>query len=89
MLLKGCYKRMICLHSTNSRLFCEAFFVLREDAPSMREQDMLAEATRILEERLLPGRRRKRRLLSALLPFLYGALAASLVWFICLMIVIL
>ena len=89
MLLKGCYKRMICLHSTSSRLFGEAFFVLREDAPDMREQDMLAEANRILEESLLPGRRRKRRLLSALLPFLYGALAASLVWFVCLMIVIL
>ena len=53
MKLKGSEKRIVCMKSAGSRLFCEAFFVLREDAPPSGEQDMLREANRILEESTL------------------------------------
>ena len=49
MLLRGCHRRMICIKSANSRLFDEAFFVLREEGAAVGEHDMLAEANRILE----------------------------------------
>lgn len=91
MLLRGCHRRMICIKSANSRLFDEAFFVLREEGAAVGEHDMLAEANRILEEHLLPARRTRRadrrtHRLSLLLSFLAGALCAGL---ICLLLVLL
>jgi hypothetical protein len=81
---------MICMKSANSRLFEEAFFVLREEGAAVDERDMLTEANRILEEHLLPARRTRRadwraRRLGLLLSFLAGALFAGsisllLVW---------
>ena len=61
MLLRGCHRRMICIKSANSRLFDEAFFVLREEEKTASEADMLAEAERILKENLLPRGRRAAR----------------------------
>ena len=84
MLLKGCQKRIICLQSADSRLFREAFFVMREGCTGEREEDILAEANRILDENLLrrtPRSKRLRRLLPALvLAFLAGALATGCAW---------
>ena len=90
MLLRGCHRRMICMKSANSRLFEEAFFVLREEGAAVDERDMLTEANRILEEHLLPTRRTRRadrrtRRLGLLFSFLAGALFAGsisllLVW---------
>ena len=62
------------MKSTGSRLFCEAFFVLREDAHPMGEADMLAEANRILDENLLrTPRSRHTGWLFLALSFLLGA----------------
>lgn len=58
MLLRGCHRRTICIKSADSRLFDEAFFVLREDGRAASEADMLTEAERILKENLLPRGRR-------------------------------
>ena len=79
MKLKGSEKRIVCMKSAGSRLFCEAFFVLREDARPMGEADMLAEANRILDENLLtPPRRAARARLFYALFFLCGAALSAL-----------
>ena len=84
MLLKGCQKRIICLQSADSRLFREAFFVLRADCKAESEEDILAEANRILDENILrraPKKDRFMRLFPALaLAFLSGALATGAFW---------
>ena len=81
MHLKGTEKKIIYLKSSDSRLFCEAFFVLREDAHAPAERDMLAEANRILDEHLMRSPRRAApRVLFPLLCFFFGAALASLVF---------
>ena len=87
MLLRGCHKRMICIKSADSRLFDEAFFVLREDGAAAGERDMLTEANRILEDHLLPARRARRGDRHAdrrrsVVAFLCGALSSALVCFL-------
>ena len=87
MLLKGSQKKIVRLQSAGSRLFDEAFFVLRDDAAPPATGDMLAEANRILEESMLPRRRarRPRAFLSFLVHtacFLAGAIFASLFFLI-------
>ena len=47
-MLKGCQKEMIVLHTTDSPLFEDAFFVLRAGRPSPAHADMIAEANRIV-----------------------------------------
>lgn len=87
MLLKGSQKKIVRLQSAGSRLFDEAFFVLRDDAAPPATGDMLTEANRILEENMLPRRRtrRPRSFLSFLVYaacFLSGAILASLFFLI-------
>ena len=79
MKLKGSEKRIVCMKSAGSRLFCEAFFVLREDAHPLGEADMLAEANRILDENLLrtPKARSAARLYTVL-AFLAGAALSAM-----------
>ena len=84
MLLKGCQGKIIRVRSADSRVFDEAFFVLREDAAPPRESDMLAEANRILEESMLRPRRTERGR-APLLFFALGAVAASLLWLLLLL----
>ena len=71
------------MKSADSRLFCEAFFVLRQDTHPPAEGDMLAEANRILDEHLfrVPKRRRAQILWFAL-TFVLGAAVATLVLFL-------
>lgn len=79
MRLKGSEKRIVCMKSAGSRLFCEAFFVLREDAPPVGEEDMLTEANRILDENLLRApRSRHTGWLFLAVSFLLGALLSAL-----------
>lgn len=67
------------MKSAGSRLFCEAFFVLREDAQPMGEADMLAEANRILDENLFKTpRARSSARLYCVLSFLLGAALSAL-----------
>ena len=87
MLLKGSQKKIVRLQSAGSRLFDEAFFVLRDDAAPPATGDMLTEANRILEESILPRRRarRSRSFLSFLLCaacFLAGGAISSLCFLI-------
>ena len=61
-MIKGAQKKMIVLRTHNSRMFEEAYFVMRREAEGdgASEQDMIREANRILErnlprERLVPA----------------------------------
>ena len=86
MLLKGCHKRMICIKSADSRLFAEAFFVLRDEQAVTDERSLLDEANRILEESVVTARRRRpaagRQRLRLLWPFLGGMVGAGLLWLV-------
>ena len=57
-MIRGAQKRMIVLRTRDSRVFEEAYFVLRREADGdgASEQDMIREANRILE-RSLPRER--------------------------------
>ncbi len=73
------------MQSGDSRLFDEAFFVLRDDAAPPATGDMLAEANRILEQNMLPRARRQNRftaLVGYAAIFLFGAAVASLLWLV-------
>ncbi len=48
-MLKGAQKRMIVVKTSDSKLFEEAYFVLRHESRN-EESDMVAEANRIIEE---------------------------------------
>ena len=86
MLLKGSQKKIVRLQSAGSRLFDEAFFVLRDDAAPPATGDMLAEANRILEESMLPRRARHPHSFFAFLLYaslvLAGGILASLCFFL-------
>lgn len=53
-MIKGCERRIIYIRDTGSPVFKEAYFVLRDGAPSVPERDMVAEAERIIRERTQP-----------------------------------
>jgi len=62
-MIKGAQKQMIVLRTGNSRYFDEAYFVLRKEIKTKKgnRDDMLREATRILEEsEFCPPTSRKR-----------------------------
>jgi hypothetical protein len=59
-MLKGAQKRMIVVRTTDSKLFEEAYFVMRHDACHGGQTDMLQEANRILEMSLRSERRERR-----------------------------
>ena len=82
-MLRGAEKRMIVVRTKDSRLFEEAYFVIRrgvdegEGRPS--ENDMVREATRIVSQNsaAYPAARRRSRWRMKLLAFLAGAAAAT------------
>ena len=77
-MLRGAEKRMIVVRTRDSRLFEEAYFVVRPEAdkPRFEESDMLLEANRLLENSMTGARaeRGARELLSARGGFLGGLL---------------
>ena len=85
-MIKGCQREMIVLQTKESALFESAYFILRKDSrpKSPTKNEMLSEATRILEENALgPDKPRFTRLhlaASLLAGFLLGALAVGIVW---------
>ena len=50
-MIKGCERRIIYIRDTGSAVFREAYFILRDGAPSVPQKDMVAEAERIIRER--------------------------------------
>ena len=49
-MIKGAQKRMIVVKTTESKIFEEAYFVLRREAEGVSQGDMVGEANRIIEE---------------------------------------
>lgn len=78
-MLRGCQKQMIVLQTQQSTIFESAFFVLRRDNGSMRQDDMLAEANRIIGEGVTV-RKKRRRFWWTLGAFLLGALLGAAIF---------
>ena len=84
--MRGSEKKIIYVKDTGSKIFEEAYFVIRrgvdgeDNRPS--ENDMVREATRIVAQNgaEYPAARRRRRLRTKLLSFLAGAAAATSVF---------
>lgn len=85
-MVKGAQKRMVVLRTSDSGLYEQAYFVLRDKrgqaAPD--ERSMIAEANRILSESLLPTQQKKKRSHRGAPWLLFGALLgaalASALW---------
>lgn len=94
IVIKGIQKNMVVVKNTGSRIFEEAYFILREKADSSgKKQDMVTEANRIIAantlspEKALTARRerkkeRRRRLLFFFLGILAGAAASATLFFL-------
>ncbi len=81
-MLRGAEKRMIVVRTKDSRLFEEAYFVVRPEAGNRTDDDldMLWEANRILENSMA-GAKRERPSPPHSLPAPFG-LVRGLVWFL-------
>lgn len=83
--MRGCQKKMLLLKGTDSTLFEEAYFVMRNtEAADPQERDLIAEACRIIESNdMRPSQKsvrlsRRRKLAF----FLYGAFSTLAVLFL-------
>ena len=74
-MLKGVQRKLIMLQPHGSDLFEPAYFVLKEDAEGRRpdRNEMLSEATRIVEENSLARGRGNSDIRSTLVGFVLGA----------------
>lgn len=66
-MLRGCQKKVIHLRSTDSEMFDEAYFIIKETSNSVpcAERDMVREANRILDSTAAaPRLERKKRIVS-------------------------
>ena len=59
-MIKGAQKKMVVVRTRDSRLFEEAYFVMRHDTPSehKKDDDIVAEANRIIRQNTDHGRSR-------------------------------
>ena len=85
-MLRGCQKQMIVLQTPESRLFESAFLVLRRDIDEAGQDDMIAEANRIIGNGSYAKKRR--RTSQIWIPFSVGAVLGvgifALIYFLCL-----
>lgn len=83
---RGVQRKMIVLKNIGSELFDEAYFVIKESGENpMSEKDMVSEACRIVSEKLVVGKKRKKggRIIRDFLTFSLGASISFLVTYIC------
>lgn len=84
--MRGSEKKIIYVKDTGSKIFEEAYFVIRrgmdEEDGRPSENDMVREATRIVAQSgtEYPATRRRRRMRAKILSFLAGVAAASSVF---------
>jgi LPS O-antigen subunit length determinant protein (WzzB/FepE family) len=79
-MIKGASRRMVVLKHTGSRLFEEAYFILREETEAkVPRTDMIAEANRIVSANTLPPREEKPKRSPLLMTFFFllGALVGG------------
>ena len=83
--MRGSEKRVIFVRDTGSRIFEEAYFIVRrgigENGAPPSADEMVREAQRIVQEngRLYPASARRRKIRGGLLTFLAGAASAGAV----------
>lgn len=83
--MRGSEKRVIFVRDTGSRIFEEAYFIVRrgisENGQSLSAEDMVREAQRIVQESgcSYPVSARRRRIRGKMLSFLAGAASAGAV----------
>lgn len=77
-MLRGCQKQMIVLQTGQSALFESAFFVLRHEKTEVQQDDMLAEAHRIIGEGVTVHK--KRHFSANAACFLLGALVGACIF---------
>ena len=65
-MLKGAQKRMVVVKTQDSRIFEEAYFVMRTDSAATGE-DMVSEANRIIESCCEKRRERTRKINSVII----------------------
>ncbi len=76
-MIKGAQKRMIVVKTADSKLFEEAYFVMRGDM-NVSEGDMVSEANKIIERCNVKRRERARRAPSALLVAIFSFIGGSI-----------
>ncbi len=80
-MIRGNQKKVIHIKNTQSCIFDEAYFILKEDSSiSVPKNDMINEANRIIEENLkgvCDGRKEGRLFVYKRLAFLFSAVAAA------------
>ena len=84
-MLGGCQRKMFYIKDTKSRLFCEAYFILRDgaDMSYVCENDLAAEADRILREKFPSKKRRfKRPKHFDMIMFVLGIAAGAVIMYI-------
>lgn len=86
-MLRGCQKQMIVLQTPESPVFESAFFVLRREPGDAGQNDMMAEANRIVGNGSYL--RKRSRLPRWMAPFLSGVVVGggvfSLIYLLCLL----
>ena len=82
-MLGGCQKKMYYVRNTGSRLFTEAYFVMRAGADyAVCENDLAAEADRIIRQRFPSGKRRwqRPRHFTAIMVVVGVVIGAAVMW---------
>lgn len=84
-MIRGCQKKIIKIRDTKSKLFEEAYFILRcdIDTPHISEKDIISEATSIINSYTKGSKpvKAKRRKIRSLLYFFLGGVVGFLVFF--------
>lgn len=81
-MVKGCQRQMVVLKCAPESAFESAYFILRNERQrSVSQEDILAQANRIIRENCFVREKKKRRreILFAAISFLCGALVSALV----------
>lgn len=83
--MRGYQKKVVYVRNPESRIFDEAYFVLREGSdPCVSSRDMVEEATRIIERECsagkIDGRWRIGRILAPVVAFFFGTAATAAVF---------
>lgn len=74
-MIRGCHKSIVFLKDTGSELFEEAYFILKPNTTYQKENDIVSEATKLVNglcKETNNRREKRRRRLGILLGFLLG-----------------
>jgi hypothetical protein len=86
-MLRGYQRRVIFLKNTDSELFEEAYFLLRDGSSQKKDgRELIDEALRIIDKKTGGNKRRRKgdrlaQLLRLIIPFLIGALTGGAILF--------